>query len=1109
MNRYPEVIELSDSEDEVVTRPTKTKKNPADYIDLTGVRHGFNPIHQRQHPSSLRRLFLPPRPAPPYRFSPSRPVTQQTTPIPKVDDTMRTLDRIAAGHHVLQLREQMTESPHEPLRDTSLAHSTSESDTDLDSPEESVRHVEVELDYDAVQKLASGLQNDMWDWEERLCQAELRQAKYDAKTRQLPKRNLATGADPFELASIRKAAKEAASVSGSELSGLTGLLPRPNQKRGTTVETPFHMKANVLPKYKAIGRVSSSFLTPNCHTQKYRPYDAEDEIHDPEVTRKYDELEQRFNNNYDSLKAQRDCQELVWLWKPWAEDLFESLQINMDHVLYYFVHDHFEPERRLTLPWSADSNMRWTLEKTAKCSTCQLEDLEEKVSLLSRNQFNALDRPDDHLLGLAGLAASAFREVTKVSLWHIVESMRLHLSENDQELDEGGAQLCAICFRHYCPDHGNFMDDFKEEDLAEQQKAYVNDEEKKHNVRQYMSLPPKDAEDHEQHVCGVFCVEPSQELQQLLGRQPNGTAGGDSRPMTQYRQALQDNELCSNGCFWDIRNRPRTRVSEVVFKPFLMVSDKDKVEKLMYFYLNNVRGPCIISRIVNIPCLSVFNHIIYRIIQKPHPTINADMLDGSTARRQQGHAKNRKMDVSRSQDLVNRPPFLPCSHKGPCQDDPKCPCFRHKVHCERFCGCDESCRRRFKGCTCVARGNKVCFKDKNCECFSANRECDPALCGKCGVIDVLNSYNKYNDDIRRGKCRNNRIQLGLPSPTTKAPSQIQGYGLYNRADISKDDFIGEYTGELISISEGDRRGAMYHVLGQEYLFTINRDQEIDASNSGNKMRFMNNSQRDEHINVEPKLLWCSGVARVGLFAKRHIKAGEELLYNYNYPESKVQYFWEPGERPANTRAVLPVSQEHVSRTAATAKVGVGMTRTLREDSSQSPLQSRPPKRKRPLEVSRRSSNEEMVDLPEIEDSEDSEFRTNGHVSEADELEDEWDDEPEAVVLPRPTVQQTNLGRDRSSKTQRSTHSRFKITGTTTVGHARKGRDQVDGTSSGPVGTGSSSRSRLLNARNGRGTLVIRRRKIGPNDRRFGGRAQQLAWQTRRMNEEAKTFGEAR
>jgi len=223
------------------------------------------------------------------------------------------------------------------------------------------------------------------------------------------------------------------------------------------------------------------------------------------------------------------------------------------------------------------------------------------------------------------------------------------------------------------------------------------------------------------------------------------------------------------------------------------------------------------------------------------------------------------------------------------------------VHCERFCGCDKTCKRRFPGCTCTLRSKLHCYKDNRCECWRANRECDPILCGKCGAIEVLDSSNKYRPNVRQGKCLNTRIQLGLPAPTTKAPSQVEGYGLYAKADIAQGGYLGEYTGEIVGSSEANRRGAMYHVSGQEYLFKVNKEQEIDASKNGNKMRFMNNAQREEHINVEAKSMLIDAVCRVGLFAKRSIKAGEELLYRYNYPDSVVQNFWEPGERPPDAR----------------------------------------------------------------------------------------------------------------------------------------------------------------------------------------------------------------
>ena len=1038
---------------------------------------------------------------------------------------------------------------HEPQQKLRLSYdmATAELDHDNTSSDESTQNLEIDLSIDAVRKLVDDMVKEQHAWQEKSVQADLRQATYDMKTRRLPDLDLSMP-DPFRVAfEKRKAAEAEHTLDAAETNGVGKTSARPQQKKvllTRAVEKRFKTAGNILPKYKAIGRISSTFLAPNCHTQKYRPYDAEDEIQDPESTEKYLELEQRFNNNYDGLKAQRDCQELIWLWKPWVKHLLASMQIKAEHVIYYFVRDHFEQDRQLKVPWTMESGRAWALEWTKSCTTCELASQEERITSFSRNKFDELDRPDDRSLALAGLVAYAFHQMSRISMWHIVTGGLIQPPQDEWEDDENGSEPCLICFRHHCPSHGNFLE-VRDEDQAEDTKAYVNDEEKKQNIRKFMSLPAGDQKDQKEHACGVFCVDSSQSLQQIVGWHPDGTVVGDSRINARTRSSFQENELCSSTCFWDVSRRRNIKISEVKFQPFLSQSHRTLVEKVMRFYHNHLRGPCVISRIVkDVTCEMVFNHMIYCMMQQPHPSLDGDSLsDTNSAQRIQNAAKKKRkpvtiMDVSRSGDLDQRPPFLPCSHEGPCHNDPKCNCYRFKVHCERFCGCDESCRRRFKGCTCVARGNKVCFKDNRCECWKLNRECDPSLCGKCGVYEVLDSYNKYNDEIRKGRCRNNRIQLGLPAPTTKAPSQIQGYGLYSRTAILREEFIGEYTGELISKSEGNRRGAMYHVLGQEYLFTINKAQEIDASNNGNKMRFMNNSQREEHINVEPKMLWCSGVVRVGLFAKRDIEAGEELLYNYNYPESKVQYFWEPGERPANTRAVVPLSHERTARTITAPSAVAAFADAMDNDSrSPSPIVARTRKRKRivddsssELEVpkqttrvagtARRVRSENGVSrVPEIEDSEGSDYGIDGRWTEEDEAVEEagFDDERdssagEALKRTKSKSRKHKSSKDRSSKivvgvSSRRSKKRSRITGTPAARRVYRLKDQMDGGMLTPKQAArAKSLSRSSHTKNRSGNLVVRKRKIGPNDRRFGGRAQQLAWETRRMNEALANSG---
>ena len=267
-------------------------------------------------------------------------------------------------------------------------------------------------------------------------------------------------------------------------------------------------------------------------------------------------------------------------------------------------------------------------------------------------------------------------------------------------------------------------------------------------------------------------------------------------------------------------------------------------------------------------------------------------------------SKKNKVDRGKDGNLDTRETFVPCSHKGACQDNPACSCFKAKVACEHYCGCTGSCQRRWRGCTCATGSSRVCFHDARCECWKNSRECDPWLCKGCGVLEVLDQANKYDEDIRHGRCRNNRIQLGIPARTIKAPSEVQGYGLFAGQDLSEGDFIGEYKGELVSHPESDRRGAMYSIIRSEYLFILNATQQIDATNFGNKTRFMNNSNLEDNINVAGRLMLCSGVHRIMLYAKKTVKAGEELLYNYDYPEEVTKHFWERGEVAASKRAAI-------------------------------------------------------------------------------------------------------------------------------------------------------------------------------------------------------------
>ncbi|OJD33641.1 set domain-containing protein [Diplodia corticola] len=272
---------------------------------------------------------------------------------------------------------------------------------------------------------------------------------------------------------------------------------------------------------------------------------------------------------------------------------------------------------------------------------------------------------------------------------------------------------------------------------------------------------------------------------------------------------------------------------------------------------------------------------------RDHPT-----EDGPFIRRSINYWKNTKTHI-----MEQRPPFFPCSHKGNCSEA-KCSCFKAGIQCEKTCACAPSCKRRFRGCTCAQEG-LACAKNKSCDCWGLNRECDPDLCASCGAAEVLDPVNRYNDALYRSKCGNVNIQRNVPRRTLLGQSEVQGFGLYAGEKLNAGDFVGEYKGEVVTKEEGSRRGAVYQHLKTNYLFDLNRAQEVDSTRAGNKLRFINNSAKAP--NCEPRVMLCNTVVRIGLFANKDLEPGEEMFFNYNYPEEVTKHFWEKGQaKPAGS-----------------------------------------------------------------------------------------------------------------------------------------------------------------------------------------------------------------
>ncbi|KAH1058224.1 hypothetical protein GYH30_002673 [Glycine max] len=216
--------------------------------------------------------------------------------------------------------------------------------------------------------------------------------------------------------------------------------------------------------------------------------------------------------------------------------------------------------------------------------------------------------------------------------------------------------------------------------------------------------------------------------------------------------------------------------------------------------------------------------------------------------------------------------YTPCGCQSMCGKE--CTCINGGTCCEKYCGCSKSCKNRFRGCHCA----KSQCRSRQCPCFAAGRECDPDVCRNCWVSCGDGSLG---EPPRRGEgqCGNMRLLLRQQQRILLAKSDVAGWGAFLKNPVNKNDYLGEYTGELISHREADKRGKIYDRANSSFLFDLNDQYVLDAYRKGDKLKFANHSSNP---NCYAKVMLVAGDHRVGIFAKEHIDASEELFYDYRY-----------------------------------------------------------------------------------------------------------------------------------------------------------------------------------------------------------------------------------
>ncbi|KAH8373440.1 hypothetical protein KR009_006870 [Drosophila setifemur] len=164
-------------------------------------------------------------------------------------------------------------------------------------------------------------------------------------------------------------------------------------------------------------------------------------------------------------------------------------------------------------------------------------------------------------------------------------------------------------------------------------------------------------------------------------------------------------------------------------------------------------------------------------------------------------------------------------------------------------------------CNCKNQGDKAC--QDNCLNRMVYTECSPSNCPAAE------------------RCRNQKIQRHEVAPGVERFMTVdKGWGVRTKLPISKGTYILEYVGEVVTEREFKHRMASIYLNDtHHYCLHLDGGLVIDGQRMGSDCRFVNHSCEP---NCEMQKWSVNGLSRMVLFAKRTIKQGEELTYDYNF-----------------------------------------------------------------------------------------------------------------------------------------------------------------------------------------------------------------------------------
>ncbi|KAK0723716.1 hypothetical protein B0T21DRAFT_385921 [Apiosordaria backusii] len=193
---------------------------------------------------------------------------------------------------------------------------------------------------------------------------------------------------------------------------------------------------------------------------------------------------------------------------------------------------------------------------------------------------------------------------------------------------------------------------------------------------------------------------------------------------------------------------------------------------------------------------------------------------------------------------------------------------------------------------CVCKPEDGCAED--CQNRIMLYECDDTNCNAGKEFCTNRAFQDLQERTKKG----GRYRVGVEVLKTSD----RGYGVRSTRCFEPNQIIMEYTGEIITEEECDRRmNEKYKDNECYYLMSFDQNMIIDAT-TGSMARFVNHSCSPNCRMIK----WIvSGQPRMALFAgDKEIMTGEELTYDYNFDPFSAKNVQKCLCGSANCRGVL-------------------------------------------------------------------------------------------------------------------------------------------------------------------------------------------------------------